>query len=122
MESHKSFKTGPFELRLRAEALRLGFADVGIARADAAPLAGERLRQWLGEGAHGEMVWMDAAETVSGSPSGSLSLASTVIVTGVSSAVVALSLTATGGGLVTVIVKVCVVLALDGSRAVTTTL
>jgi epoxyqueuosine reductase len=49
----------PFEDRLKAEALRLGFAAAGIARADAAPLAGERLRQWLAEGAHGDMIWME---------------------------------------------------------------
>ena len=62
-----------------------------------------------------------AAVTVSGSPSGSPSLASTGMTTAVSSGVVALSLTATGPGLATVIVKVCVALVLDGSRAVTTT-
>jgi epoxyqueuosine reductase len=48
-----------FEDRLRAEALMLGFAAVGIARADAAPRSGERLRQWLAEGRHGEMIWME---------------------------------------------------------------
>jgi epoxyqueuosine reductase len=45
---------------IRDEALRLGFAACGIARADAAPLAGERLRAWLAEGAHGDMLWMEA--------------------------------------------------------------
>jgi epoxyqueuosine reductase len=47
---------------LAAEATRLGFASLGIAPADAAPQAGERLRQWLAEGRHGDMLWM--AETV----------------------------------------------------------
>jgi epoxyqueuosine reductase len=46
--------------RLKAEAASLGFAACGIAPADAAPLAGERLRQWLADGAHGEMIWMEA--------------------------------------------------------------
>jgi epoxyqueuosine reductase len=46
--------------RLKAEAAKLGFAACGIARSDAAPLAGERLRQWLADGAHGEMIWMEA--------------------------------------------------------------
>jgi epoxyqueuosine reductase len=46
--------------RLKAEAISLGFAACGVAPADAAPLAGERLRQWLGEGAHGEMIWMES--------------------------------------------------------------
>jgi epoxyqueuosine reductase len=49
--------------RLEAEARALGFAAFGIARADSAPLAGARLRQWLDEGCHGEMIWMaDTAE------------------------------------------------------------
>lgn len=47
---------------LAAEAERLGFASIGIAPADAAPKAGERLRQWLADGCHGDMLWM--AETV----------------------------------------------------------
>jgi epoxyqueuosine reductase len=54
----------PVTLRtsLAAEAARIGFASFGIAPADAAPMAGERLRQWLADGCHGEMLWM--AETV----------------------------------------------------------
>jgi epoxyqueuosine reductase len=49
--------------RLQAEAETLGFAAVGIARADAAPRAGERLRAWIAEGCHGDMLWMaDTAE------------------------------------------------------------
>src|SRR4051794_21643474 len=47
--------------RLEAEAKALGFCAFGVARADAAPKAGERLRAWLAEGAHGDMLWM--AET-----------------------------------------------------------
>ena len=47
------------EDRIKAEAAALGFAACGIARADAAPLAGERLRQWLDEGRHGDMIWME---------------------------------------------------------------
>ncbi|MBC7505212.1 MAG: tRNA epoxyqueuosine(34) reductase QueG [Sandarakinorhabdus sp.] len=46
---------------LADEAARLGFAAFGVAPAGAAPLAGERLRQWLDEGCHGDMLWM--AET-----------------------------------------------------------
>ncbi|MDB5679393.1 MAG: epoxyqueuosine reductase [Sphingomonas bacterium] len=55
---------------MRAEALTLGFAAVGVARADAAPLAGERLRQWLGEGAHGEMIWMEERAGERATPAG----------------------------------------------------
>ena len=47
------------EQRIKAEATALGFAACGIASGDAAPLAGERLRQWLGEGRHGDMIWME---------------------------------------------------------------
>lgn len=46
--------------RLKVEAERLGFAACGIASADAAPLSAERLRQWLADGAHGEMIWMES--------------------------------------------------------------
>ena len=46
--------------RLKAKAAELGFAACGVARADAAPLTAERLRQWLGEGMHGDMIWMEA--------------------------------------------------------------
>jgi epoxyqueuosine reductase len=44
---------------LKAEAARIGFAACGIARADAAPRSGERLRAWLADGAHGDMIWME---------------------------------------------------------------
>jgi epoxyqueuosine reductase len=54
--------TQSIETRLAAEAERLGFAAFGIARADAAPEAGARLRRWLADGRHGDMLWM--AETV----------------------------------------------------------
>jgi epoxyqueuosine reductase len=56
--------------RLDAEAHKLGFAAVGVARADAAPRTAERLRQWLGEGAHGDMIWMAETAERRGSPAG----------------------------------------------------
>ena len=46
--------------RLSAKAVELGFAACGVARADAAPRTAERLRQWLSEGLHGDMIWMEA--------------------------------------------------------------
>ncbi|WOE76709.1 tRNA epoxyqueuosine(34) reductase QueG [Alterisphingorhabdus coralli] len=46
--------------RLRAEALALGFADIGIAPATLSPQVGERLHQWIDQGCHGEMLWMDS--------------------------------------------------------------
>ncbi|MDH4744090.1 tRNA epoxyqueuosine(34) reductase QueG [Sphingomonas sp. CBMAI 2297] len=54
MEQHK-----PLEARIKAKAAEIGFADCGIARADAAPKTVERLRQWLEEGRHGSMLWME---------------------------------------------------------------
>jgi epoxyqueuosine reductase len=56
--------------RLEAEARTLGFAAIGVARADAAPKAAERLRQWLAEGAHGDMIWMADTAERRGSPQG----------------------------------------------------
>jgi epoxyqueuosine reductase len=49
----------PLEERLKDKAAEIGFAACGIARADAAPAAGARLREWLAEGAHGSMIWME---------------------------------------------------------------
>jgi epoxyqueuosine reductase len=48
--------------RIEEEARALGFAAVGVARADAAPRAAERLREWLASGAHGDMIWMENEE------------------------------------------------------------
>jgi epoxyqueuosine reductase len=58
------------EQRLKAEAERLGFAACAIARADAAPEAGRRLRQWLDAGRHGEMLWMEDRAEQRASPQG----------------------------------------------------
>ncbi len=58
------------EQRLKAEAERLGFAACAIAPADAAPLAGDRLRAWLDAGHHGGMLWMEERAAQRGSPRG----------------------------------------------------
>ncbi|MDO6412801.1 tRNA epoxyqueuosine(34) reductase QueG [Sphingomonas sp. BIUV-7] len=49
----------PLETRLKAEAARLGFVACRIAAVTPAWAAGERLHAWIGEGAHGEMGWME---------------------------------------------------------------
>ena len=49
----------PIEQRLREKAAELGFAAAGIARADASPRSAARLREWLADGAHGSMIWME---------------------------------------------------------------
>src|SRR3954471_7025320 len=55
---------------LEEKARELGFCAVGFARADAAPASGERLRQWLAEGAHGDMIWMEETAERRASPAG----------------------------------------------------
>ena len=69
---------------LKAEAARLGFGACGIARADAAPLAGERLHQWLAEGAHGDMIWMEERAGQRASPAGLWPEVKSVIALGMS--------------------------------------
>ncbi|MFN3433980.1 MAG: tRNA epoxyqueuosine(34) reductase QueG [Sphingomonas sp.] len=68
MAEHK--RQPELEARIRAKAAELGFVACGIARADAAPRTAERLRQWLGEGRHGDMIWMAEREHHRGSPAG----------------------------------------------------
>jgi epoxyqueuosine reductase len=55
--------TEPARLRqaLQERALELGFDILGIATPDSIPLAAERLRQFLAEGAHGDMEWMQTS-------------------------------------------------------------
>jgi len=60
--------TSKLRERLEAEARALGFAAVGVARADAAPKTAERLRAWLEDGAHGDMIWMAETAERRGSP------------------------------------------------------
>ena len=69
---------------LRAEALALGFADVGITAADAVPQAGERLRAWLDDGCHGDMIWMAARADERASPQGLWPEVKSVIMLGTS--------------------------------------
>jgi epoxyqueuosine reductase len=56
--------------KLDEKARELGFAAFGIARADAAPKSGERLRAWLASGAHGDMLWMEETADRRASPAG----------------------------------------------------
>jgi epoxyqueuosine reductase len=56
--------------QLRTEARRLGFVAFGIAPADAAPEAGARLRAWLADGCHGDMLWMEGRAGERASPAG----------------------------------------------------
>jgi epoxyqueuosine reductase len=54
--------------KLEEQARALGFAAVGVARADAAPKTAERLNEWLASGAHGDMIWMEETAERRGSP------------------------------------------------------
>ena len=56
------------EERIKAKAAELGFVACGIARADAAPRTAERLKRWLADGAHGDMIWMETRAEERGSP------------------------------------------------------
>ena len=59
-----------FEQRLEAAARAQGFVAFGIADADAAPQTAARLDQWLAEGRHGDMIWMESRAAQRGSPKG----------------------------------------------------
>jgi epoxyqueuosine reductase len=60
----------PLESLIREKAAELGFAACGFASADAAPLAGKRLREWLDQGRHGDMIWMEERAHHRESPAG----------------------------------------------------
>ncbi len=54
--------------RLRAMALEVGFADMGICAPDAMPETAGRLQAFLKAGLHGDMDWMERRATWRGSP------------------------------------------------------
>jgi epoxyqueuosine reductase len=62
--------TMTIEQEIRAKAAELGFVACGFARADAAGQAGAELMDWLGEGRHGEMGWMEERAGQRASPQG----------------------------------------------------
>jgi epoxyqueuosine reductase len=70
--------------RIVAEAAALGFAACGFASAGEDPLRAERLEQWLGEGHHGSMEWMEARLDHRRSPQGLWPQARSVIALGMS--------------------------------------
>lgn len=70
--------------RIRAEAERLGFVTCGFAKADAVPEAGEALRQWLAEGRHGSMGWMEERASQRARPQALWPEANSVIALGMS--------------------------------------
>lgn len=69
---------------LKAEALNLCFADIRITTADAIPQAGARLRAWLADGCHGDMIWMPERADERASPKGLWPEVKSVIMLGTS--------------------------------------
>ena len=70
--------------RLVDKARELGFAAVGFAPAVDDPLRSDRLREWLAEGMHGEMEWMEARADVRQGPQAMWPEAQSVIALGMS--------------------------------------
>lgn len=77
-------QTAQIQADLRLEAERIGFASVGFAPAGPDPLRIARYEEWLGEGRHGAMEWMEARKTQRASPTGLWSEARSVIALGMS--------------------------------------
>src|SRR5690606_31184390 len=72
------------KIRLLEQARSLGFAAVGFAPAADDPLRAARLREWLAEGSHGEMEWMEARADVRQGPQSLWPEARSVIALGMS--------------------------------------
>jgi epoxyqueuosine reductase len=70
--------------RLQGKARDLGFAACGIASAAPDTVRAERLEQWLGEGHHGTMEWMESRLEHRRSPQGLWPEAKSVIALGMS--------------------------------------
>ncbi|WP_168454726.1 tRNA epoxyqueuosine(34) reductase QueG [Sphingopyxis microcysteis] len=77
-------ETSSLEHRLEAVARAQGFVAFGIADADAAPQTAARLNQWLAEGRHGDMIWMESRAAQRGSPKGLWPEVNSVIALGMS--------------------------------------
>ncbi|MFU7526977.1 tRNA epoxyqueuosine(34) reductase QueG [Qipengyuania sp. ASV99] len=76
--------TNDFAALIEREARALGFAACGFASADEDPLRAARLEQWLGEGHHGSMEWMETRLQHRRSPQGLWPEARSVIALGLS--------------------------------------
>ncbi|WP_439468344.1 tRNA epoxyqueuosine(34) reductase QueG [Blastomonas fulva] len=72
------------ETDIAAEAARLGFADCAIAPASLGPQTSARLQDWLAEGCHGDMLWMEARSDQRADPATLWSDVRSVIMLGMS--------------------------------------
>ena len=61
-----------------------GFVACGVAPADAAPESGRRLHEWLADGRHGTMIWMEARADERASPAGLWPAVRSVVALGMS--------------------------------------
>ena len=66
MKRHKTNLVNALKEKAEAE----GFAAIGIALAQLAPAVGDRLRQWVSDGCHGDMLWMEDRIDQRASPGG----------------------------------------------------
>ena len=80
----KSASLEELQAALRLEARALGFVACGFTGAGADPARTERFEQWLGEGRHGSMEWMEARKDQRASPRGLWPGANSVIALGMS--------------------------------------
>ena len=67
------------EHQIREQAKALGFVACGFTSADSIGLAGERLHEWIADGRHGTMGWMEARADERSSPRGLWSEAKSAI-------------------------------------------
>lgn len=74
----------PMEERIEAKARAIGFASVGFTTAAEDPLRAKRLEEWLGEGRHATMEWMENRLHHRRSPQGLWPEARSVIALGMS--------------------------------------
>lgn len=80
MKRHKTNLVNALKEKARAE----GFADCRIVAGHLAPEVGDRLRQWLDEGRHGDMLWMADRVDQRSSPDGLWPEVQSVIMLGMS--------------------------------------
>ena len=76
--------TTSLEDALKVKAAELGFAAIGIAPAEDDPVRAKRLHEWLGEGFHGDMGWMEDRADVRQGPHAMWPAAKSVIALGMS--------------------------------------
>ena len=80
----KSVPLDELQAALRGQARALGFAACGFTGAGEDPVRSQRFEEWLGEGSHGSMEWMEARKLQRASPQGLWPEANSVIALGMS--------------------------------------